>query len=75
MTTVGYGGFLLGPILVGVLAEVDNFHMALGTVAIVGISIAALAGTYGERQPPGEPKSRRRRREIIEVGVSATADG
>jgi MFS family permease len=56
VTTVGYGGFLLGPILVGVLAEVLSLHVALGIVVIVGISIAALAGTYGERQPPEEPR-------------------
>ena len=56
VTTVGYGGFLLGPILVGVLAEVLNLHVALGIVVIAGISIAALAGTYGERQPPEESR-------------------
>jgi MFS family permease len=51
VTTVGYGGFLLGPILIGVLAEALSLRLALGVVVIVGISIAALAGTFGERQP------------------------
>ena len=52
VTTLGYGGFLLGPILIGVLAEVLSLHVALGTVVIVGISIAALAGTFCGRRPP-----------------------
>jgi hypothetical protein len=30
--------------------------VALGIVVIVGVSIAALAGTYGERQSPKEPR-------------------
>jgi MFS family permease len=55
VTTVGYSGFLLGPILVGTLAQVSSLRVALGVVVIVGISIAALAGTFGERQPPEEP--------------------
>ena len=49
MTTVGYGGFLLGPILIGVAAETTSLRMALGMVVIVGISIAALAGTHSDR--------------------------
>jgi MFS family permease len=56
VTTVGYGGFLLGPIIVGALAEVFSLRLALGVVVIVGISITALAGTYDERQPPEEPR-------------------
>ena len=56
VTTIGYGGFLLGPILVGVLAEVVSLHVALAIVVIVGISIAVLAGTYGERQPSEETR-------------------
>ena len=49
VTTVGYGGFLLGPILIGVAAETTSLRMALGMVVIVGISIAALAGTHSDR--------------------------
>lgn len=56
VTSVGYGGFLLGPILSGVLAEALSLHGALGIVVIFGISITALAGTYRERQPPEEPR-------------------
>ena len=56
VTTVGYGGFLLGPILVGAMAELLSLHAALGIVVLAGISIAILAGTYGGRQPPEEPR-------------------
>jgi MFS family permease len=55
VTTVGYGGFLLGPILVGVLAEVLSLRVALGIVVIVGISIAALAGTFSGQLLTEEP--------------------
>jgi MFS family permease len=54
VTTVGYVGFLLGPILIGVLAEVLSLQVALGIIVIVGISIAVLAGTFGERRLPEE---------------------
>jgi MFS family permease len=56
MTTVGYGGFLLGPILVGAVAELLSLRVALGIVVLAGISIAILAGTYGGRQPPEVPR-------------------
>ena len=56
VTTVGYGGFLLGPILVGAMAEPLSLHAALGIVVLAGISIAILAGTYCGRQPPDEPR-------------------
>jgi MFS family permease len=56
VTTLGYGGFLLGPILFGVLAEVLSLRVALSIVVLAGISIAALAGTNDARQPPEEPR-------------------
>jgi MFS family permease len=46
VSTLGYGGFLLGPTLIGVAAEITSVRMALGSVVIVGISIAVLAGTH-----------------------------
>ena len=48
VTTLGYCGFLLGPILIGVLAENLSLQVVLGVVVIVGISIAALSSTFGE---------------------------
>jgi MFS family permease len=43
VTSFGYGGFLLGPVLVGGLAEVLGLRAALGVVAICGLAILALS--------------------------------
>jgi MFS family permease len=43
VTTLGYGGFLLGPVIVGGLAEVLGLRIALGTIAVAGLMIFALA--------------------------------
>jgi MFS family permease len=42
VTTLGYGGFLLGPVLVGGLAELFGLRAALGTIAVAGALIFAL---------------------------------
>jgi MFS family permease len=36
VTTVGYGGFLLGPVVVGGLAETIGLRAALGVIAVAG---------------------------------------
>ena len=43
VTTVGYGGFLLGPPLVGGLAEVVGLRAALGVVAAAGLAVFVLS--------------------------------
>ena len=43
VTTLGYGGFLLGPVIVGGLAELVGLRTALLTIAAAGLVIAALA--------------------------------
>lgn len=43
VTTFGYGGFLLGPVIVGVLAEVFGLRVALGTIVVAGILIFAFS--------------------------------
>src|SRR5215207_59585 len=43
VTTLGYGGFLLGPVIVGGLAEVFGLRVALGTIAVAGLMIFAFA--------------------------------
>ena len=43
VTTLGYGGFLLGPVLVGGLAELFGLRLALGVVALAGFSVFVLA--------------------------------
>ncbi|QIN80898.1 MFS transporter [Rubrobacter marinus] len=57
VTTLGYGGFLLGPVIVGGLAEVFGLRAALGTIAVAGLAILVLStrvdggrkGTYSGR--------------------------
>jgi MFS family permease len=51
ITTIGYGGFLLGPGLVGGLAEVSGLRVALLVVAVAGIAISALTIGLGRRPP------------------------
>jgi len=43
VTTFGYGGFLLGPPLVGGLAEVVGLRAALGVVAVAGLTVFLLS--------------------------------
>ncbi len=43
MTTFGYGGFLLGPPLVGGLGEVVGLRPALGVMALAGLAVFALS--------------------------------
>jgi MFS family permease len=42
VTTLGYGGFLLGPVIVGGLAEVIGLRAALGIIAVSGLLIFTL---------------------------------
>lgn len=43
VTTLGYGGFLMGPVLVGGLAELFGLRLALGAIAVAGALIFVLA--------------------------------
>ena len=43
VTTLGYGGFLLGPLAVGGLAELLGLRIALGIIAAAGLMIFVLA--------------------------------
>jgi MFS family permease len=43
MATAGYGGFLVGPPLVGWLAQASSLRLALGVLAILALAITALA--------------------------------
>lgn len=56
VTTLGYGGFLLGPVLVGGLAEWLGLRTALWTIALAGIAIALLGARVSAG---GTPKGRR----------------
>ena len=60
VTTLGYGGFLFGPVLVGGLAEILGLRVALGTIAVAGALIFALSLRLvpSEQLPtPGEDQS------------------
>ncbi len=53
MATIGYTGFLIGPPLVGWLAEASSLRVALGVLALLSILIATFA--YHLREPGGQP--------------------
>jgi MFS family permease len=60
VTTLGYGGFLLGPVLVGGLAEILGLRSALGTIAVAGALIFALSlrlNSSDRHATPGENKT------------------
>jgi MFS family permease len=51
VTTLGYGGFLLGPVIVGGLAELFGLRPALGTIAVAGGLIFTLALRVSGQRP------------------------
>lgn len=55
VTTLGYGGFLLGPVIVGGLAELVGLRIALGTIAVAGALIFALSLAVGGRRRGAKP--------------------
>ena len=52
VSTVGYGGFLLGPPLIGVLADATGLRAALVVVCLLCLLAAALAGNVREQTAP-----------------------
>jgi MFS family permease len=54
-TTCGYFGFLVGPPLIGLTAEIVGLPTSLGIVAIMGVVIAALAGAAREPEVERAP--------------------
>jgi MFS family permease len=55
VTAVGYTGFLAGPPLIGLVAQVTSLRVALGIVALLGVTVAVLAPVV--RQEGGEPEA------------------
>jgi MFS family permease len=51
MATVGYGGFLVGPPLVGWLAQASSLRAALSLLAVLALAITALAHHLREPTP------------------------
>lgn len=57
VTTLAYGGFLLGPVIVGGLAELLGLRAALATIAVAGAVISALSlRVAGDRRRPAPGK-------------------
>jgi MFS family permease len=52
VSTVGYGGFLLGPPLIGLLADGTGLRAALVLVCVLCLLAAGLAGHLRERMAP-----------------------
>jgi len=55
VTTFGYGGFLLGPPLVGGLAEVVGLRTALGVIVVAGLAVFVLSLRIREDQDKSVP--------------------
>lgn len=53
VTTLGYGGFLVGPALIGGLAELTNLRFALCVIAVAGTLIFTLALRLGKYRTVG----------------------
>lgn len=49
VTTLGHGGFFMGPVLIGVLTEAFGLRLALGTVMITGVLVVAISPLLGAR--------------------------
>jgi predicted MFS family arabinose efflux permease len=49
MATLGYTGFLVGPPLIGTLAEALSLRTALGLLGLVGVMVALFGGAVGRR--------------------------
>ena len=54
VTTFGYGGLLMGPVIVGGLAELLGLRIALGVIAVAGSLIFALSLRLGYQSSDGD---------------------
>ncbi|PZA06173.1 MFS transporter [Meiothermus sp. PNK-Is4] len=54
VATLGYAGFLVGPPLIGLMAEAISLPASLGMVAVLALLIAALAGLLRTAQTGGQ---------------------
>ena len=57
VSTVGYGGFLLGPALIGFLAEATGLGLALGVTVPACLAVAVLAPAARDRARSASPSS------------------
>jgi hypothetical protein len=50
VTTVGYSGFLVGPPIIGLLADLETLQFALGVVLLLFITMIILGIRYKSQQ-------------------------
>lgn len=55
VATFGYGGFLLGPVVIGTLAELATLKIAFGLLALLAIVVAIAATALAKPAPRLEP--------------------
>ncbi len=55
VATFGYGGFLLGPVVIGALAELATLKIAFGLLALLAIVVAIAATALAKPAPRREP--------------------
>ncbi|TAD83807.1 MAG: MFS transporter [Bacteroidetes bacterium] len=56
VSTVGFAGFLVGPPLVGFLAQITNLRWSFGAVACIGLMTTVLASTLTSKKATYTPK-------------------
>lgn len=56
VSTLGYLGFLSGPVLIGALAELSDLRLALVSVVVLVFLMVVVAGTLGRHYPVAEDR-------------------
>lgn len=69
VSTFGYTGFLAGPPLIGLVAELSSLRVGLAVVAVAGVVIAGLASTLRAPAGGGPPRAGAGQAETHVVGV------
>jgi MFS family permease len=54
VTTVGYTGFMVGPVAIGVAAEIAGLRAALGLMVVAILAVALVAPRFMRRTPDAE---------------------
>jgi MFS family permease len=57
VSTIGYGGFLLGPPIIGYVADIVGIDIALLIVGLLAAGIVLLAPALRDRRPLDHPES------------------
>jgi len=57
VATLGYGGFLVGPPVIGFIAAQTSLSAAFGLIAVLSAAIAVLAGTLAQPPRPADEQT------------------